>query len=66
MKATLKFYTLYKKNTLKFCYGVQFFNHVRGHGGGLLEEELLPELLESCARLADQNLATDHGVYLMQ
>ena len=35
-------------------------------GGGLLEENLLPELLECCARLADQKLATDRGVYWLQ
>jgi hypothetical protein len=65
MKAALKCCPL-GGGTLKFSYGVQFFNHGRGHGGGLLEEDLLPELLECCARLADQKLATDRGVYLLQ
>ena len=54
------------KNTLKFCNGIQVFNHGRGQGGGLLEEDLLPELLECCARLLDHKLATDRGVYLLQ
>jgi len=65
MRAALKFCPLEKKKkkktTFKFCYGVQFFNDGRRHGGGWSQEDLLPEFLECCGRLA-----ADRDVYLLQ